>query len=172
MKEKNIKIYIAGPLFTEADRKQRLVEEKMLRKKLPKAEIFNPLTAVDVNKKAKVKKGSQEDIDGNDISQVIYSNDAGFIRKANVFFFDVATEDSGTMQEYGMAIELARHNSNILIFVINSDFRLDREASGGEGGFKMNNFVVGSVLVEPNVYGIFRSFKLALQQFLLLLKKK
>ena len=170
MKEENIKIYVAGPLFTEADRKQRLVEEKMLRKKLPNAKIFNPLTAVNVNKEAKAKKSTGENLNSNDLSKVIYINDAGFIRKANVFFFDVATEDSGTMQEYGMAIELARHNPNILIFVVNSDFRLDREASGGEGGFKMNNFVVGSVLVEPNVYGIFRNFKSALQQLLLLLK--
>ncbi len=149
-----IYIYNAGPLFTEADQKQRLYEGKKLREVVnERGFVANPLELPFA-------------VDTPVASAEIFNKDTSHIDAANVFFFDLATNDSGTLVELGMAIEKYRQGKELKIYPVFSDLRLLRnQASGIESPVGYNSFVVGSL--TSHQIEVYASFEQALEQFIL-----
>lgn len=149
-----IYIYNAGPLFSEADQKQRMLEGNLLREVgVGMAEYFvaNPIDLpLDLTKPLS--------------SQTIFEMDNRHIQKANVFFFELATADTGTMVELGMAIQRLINGEKIDIYPIFSDLRLIRnQASGIECPVGFNSFVTGSLTYHQ--IPTYPDFESALQAF-------
>lgn len=149
-----IYIYNAGPLFSEADQKQRKLEGKLLMEAgSGKADYFvaNPIDLpLDQSKPLS--------------SQMIFAMDNSHIQKANVFFFELATGDTGTMVELGMAIQRLIAKEQITIYPIFSDLRLVRNhASGVECPVGFNSFVTGSLSYHK--IPVYPDFDSALQAF-------
>lgn len=149
----DIYIYNAGPLFTEADQKQRRLEGQRLRDVVKdQGFVANP---IELPFATNVAIQSKE----------IFFKDTSHIDQANVFFFDLAGNDSGTLVELGMAIEKLRQGKTLSIYPIFSDLRLLRnQASGVESPVGFNSFVVGSLTAHD--IEIFDSFESAYQRFL------
>lgn len=147
-------IYNAGPLFSEAEQKQRLYEGAKLREVLKDQGIVaNPLELPFA-------------ADSPIASSEIFNKDVSHIDAANIFFFDLATNDSGTLVELGMVIEKRRQGKNIKIYPVFSDLRLLRnQAFGLESPVGYNSFVVGSL--TSHQIEVFASFEQALEQFIL-----
>lgn len=147
---KDILIYNAGPLFTEADQAQRRKEETLF-DSLEGVKVFNPLTAPfndEANSPALIFEGDNEPI-----------------QEASVFFFDLASNDPGTLVELGMVIQKIMDGKNIHVYPIISDFRVDSR-KGYESNYYpvgYNSFLIGSL--EANNIAIFSSFKDAFDQF-------
>jgi nucleoside 2-deoxyribosyltransferase len=148
-----IYIYNAGPLFSEADINQRLLEGKLLRDLLKDKEYFiaNPIELPFDNSKVLA-------------SFDIFNVDANHIDLSNVFFFELATGDTGTMVEFGMAIEKLRNKKDIKIYPIFSDLRIQRNAAiKTECPVGFNSFVVGACSAHDLT--IYASFKEAMEAF-------
>lgn len=129
-----IYVYNAGPLFSEADIKQRKYEGNRLRSLLDGIESFvaNPIDLPLDNSKSLT-------------SIEIFEEDVKHIDLANVFFFELATGDTGTMVEFGQVIEKLRNNQSIKIYPIFSDLRLARNnAQGVECPVGFNSYLVGA----------------------------
>lgn len=150
-----IYIYNAGPLFSEAEVKQRRLEGQLLEEVLKDSGqqyfIANPIDLpFDPDKK----------LTADEIFRVDYSH----IDKANVFFFELASDDTGTMVELGNAIEKYMNGKKLWIYPIFGDGRLRRNDSAGvECPKGINSYVVGSLTY--NKIPVFYSFAEALQQF-------
>lgn len=150
-----IYIYNAGPLFTEADIRQRLREGELLRNSLKnyKDESFvaNPIELPFDNTKILTSKE-------------IFLEDYSHVNKANVFFFELASGDSGTYVELGNAIEKLMNGKEIKIYPVFNDLRLQRNgASGLECPIGFNSYLVGCL--TSNDIEIHRSFDDALKAF-------
>lgn len=150
-------IYIAGPLFTEYESKQRLKEGKKIRKLLDSLklqyEIGNPIE-FPIN-----PKPGENQPEPN----VIFQKDFDFIQKANVFFVDLANNDIGTYMELGIIIQRIKNNKSksIKLFSIHSDFRiLSNSRLGYKSTFGLNSFVIGGILKSG--FKIYSSFDEAL----------
>lgn len=149
---KRILIYNAGPLFTEADQAQRLKEQTFF-DELQGVTVFNPLTSPfneDANSAAK-----------------IYQGDNKPIQEANVFFFDLATNDPGTLVELGMVIQKIEDGADLHVYPVISDFRVE-----GRTGYQStyypvgyNSFLIGAL--DSNNIKIYNSFKEAFDAFLI-----
>ncbi len=149
-----IYIYNAGPLFSEADQKQRMIEGILLREVglgLVDYFVANPIDLpLDQSKPLS--------------SQTIFEMDNSHIQNANVFFFELATGDTGTMVELGMAIQRLINGEKIEIYPIFSDLRLVRNsASGIECPVGFNSFVTGSLTFHQ--IPTYPDFNSALQVF-------
>lgn len=150
-----IYIYNAGPLFTEADINQRHLEGEKLNKILNdnKIEYFlaNPIDLPFDNTKILTSKE-------------IFMGDYMHVNKANVFFFELASGDSGTYVELGNAIEKLMSGKQIKIYPVFNDLRLQRnDASGLECPIGFNSYLVGCL--SANNITIYRSFDEALETF-------
>jgi len=147
---KNILIYNAGPLFTEADGVQRKKEETYF-DSLQDVNVFNPLT-------------TPLNIDANS-AVAIYDGDNAAIQAANVFFFDLANNDSGTLVELGMVIQRLEDGADLHIYPVISDFRVhDRdEYTCDYPPMGYNSFVIGAL--ESNSIKIYKSFEAAFKAF-------
>ncbi|MDR1794482.1 MAG: nucleoside 2-deoxyribosyltransferase [Erysipelotrichaceae bacterium] len=150
-----IYIYNAGPLFTEAEVNQRLLEGKLLREILEKSgkEYFlaNPL---------ELPPRKEEGL----LSAGIFAQDYAHIDKANAFFFELASEDSGTMVELGGAVEKFMQGKDIKIYPIFADIRLRNTFhEGTECPKGFNSYVVGALTY--NNIPIYTSYKDALEAF-------
>ena len=150
-----IYIYNAGPLFTEADINQRHLEGEKLNKILNdnKIEYFlaNPIDLPFDNTKILTSKE-------------IFMGDYMHVNKANVFFFELASGDSGTYVELGNAIEKLMSGKQIKIYPVFKDFWLQRnDASGLECPIGFNSYLVGCL--SANNITIYRSFDEALETF-------
>ena len=150
-----IYIYNAGPLFTEADINQRHLEGEKLNKILNdnKIEYFlaNPIDLPFDNTKILTSKE-------------IFMGDYMHVNKANVFFFELASGDSGTYVELGNAIEKLMSGKQIKIYPVFNDLRLQRnDASGLECPIGFNSYLVGCL--SANKITIYRSFDEALETF-------
>ncbi|MDD6466568.1 MAG: hypothetical protein PUF50_00095 [Erysipelotrichaceae bacterium] len=150
-----IYIYNAGPLFTEADIQQRLKEGALLREALSTAteEFFvaNPIELPFDNTKILT-------------SQEIFVEDYSHVNKANVFFFELASNDAGTYVELGNAIEKLMNGKPLKIYPVFNDLRLQRNgASGIECPIGFNSYLVGCL--TSNHITIFSSFHDALEAF-------
>ena len=149
-----IYIYNAGPLFSEADQKQRKLEGNLLREAGAGQDdyfVANPIDLpLDQTKPL--------------TSQTIFDVDNRHIQKANVFFFELATGDTGTMVELGMAIQRLIGGEKIEIYPIFSDLRLVRnQATGIECPVGFNSFVTGSLTYHQIT--TYPDFESALQAF-------
>lgn len=150
-----IYIYNAGPLFTEADINQRLKEGALLREALAncKEESFvaNPIELPFDNTKILTSKE-------------IFLEDYSHVNKANVFFFELASNDSGTYVELGNAIEKLMNGKELKIYPVFNDLRLQRNgASGLECPIGFNSYLVGCL--TSNDITIYSNFNDALQAF-------
>lgn len=149
-----IYIYNAGPLFSEADQKQRKLEGRLLMEAGSGRNDFFVANPIDLPLDQSKPLSSQ----------TIFAMDNGHIQKANVFFFELATEDTGTMVELGMAIQRLISGDKIEIYPIFSDLRLARNhASGIECPVGFNSFVTGSLTYHQ--IPTYADFDSALQAF-------
>lgn len=150
-----IYVYNAGPLFSEADINQRLLEGKVLKEALQEKEHFiaNPIELPFDNTKVLA-------------SYDIFNVDANHIDQANVFFFELATGDTGTMVEFGMAIEKLRNKKDIKLYPIFSDLRIQRNAATKtECPVGFNSFVVGACTAHDlTIYESFNDAFLAFKE--------
>jgi nucleoside 2-deoxyribosyltransferase len=153
-----IYIYNAGPLFSEADQKQRKLEGRLLTETGNGRDDYFVANPIDL----------PLDQSGPLSSQTIFETDNDHIQKANVFFFELATGDTGTMVELGMAIQRLINGEEIKIYPIFSDLRLARNnASGIECPVGFNSFVTGSLTYHqlttyPDFDSAFEAFKRSL----------
>jgi hypothetical protein len=153
-----IYIYNAGPLFSEADQKQRKLEGRLLTRLGHERDDYFVANPIDL----------PFDQSGPLSSQTIFETDNHHIQKANVFFFELATGDTGTMVELGMAIQRLINGDKIWIYPIFSDLRLVRNsASGIECPVGFNSFVTGSLTYHqlttyPDFDSAFEAFKRSL----------
>lgn len=148
-------IYNAGPLFTEADITQRLKEGKMIRETLDQngVEYFlaNPIELPFDNTRY-IPTGD------------IFKEDYSHVKKANVFFFELASNDSGTYVELGNAIQMLMDGKDIKIYPVFSDMRLQRNGADGlECPIGFNGYLVGAL--THNHITIYRSFNDAFDAF-------
>ena len=148
---KNIYIYNAGPLFTEADQAQKLKEEAYF-DSLKGVEVFNPLTSPLMK-------------EGTITAKLIYDVDNEAIQKANVFFFDLANNDPGTLVELGMVIQSLEDGKKLDIYPVISDFRVSERSEyiSEFHAIGYNSFVIGSL--ESHNIKIYKSFKEAFEAF-------
>ena len=148
----NIFIYNAGPLFTEADQAQRLREQTYF-DSIKGIEVFNPLTAP-FN-------------EGANSAAMIYEGDNTPIQKATVFFFDLASNDPGTLVELGMVIQKLEDGNKLDVYPIISDFRVSGRSdyNGEYYPVGYNSFLIGAL--ESKNIKIYKSFKEAFNVFLM-----
>lgn len=100
-----MKIYLAGPLFSEAEIKQRNYEAGALRKMGFK--VYNPI---------------EYNLSGGDLTPMkVYHKDHDELADSQIIIADISCEDSGTIVELTQAIELG-----IDVYVHDSDFRIRR----------------------------------------------
>ncbi len=153
-----LNIYIAGPLFTEGEVKQRLHEGKLIKEQLKKQGfelegLFNPIEAP-YNDKANSSPTSEE----------IFIGDYDRIKEADVVFIDISNEDSGTMVELGHILTLNKLDHDIKLFAVSSDIRFNGEISQGHRAqIGHNQYVVGGILEGGNK--IYPTFDEALKDF-------
>lgn len=150
-----IYIYNAGPLFTEADIKQRTYEGNLMREILKnnnvESFVANPIDLPFDNTKILTSKE-------------IFLGDYEHVKKANVFFFELASGDPGTYVELGNAIEKLMSGKDLKIYPIFTDLRLQRNgASGVECPVGFNSYLVGCL--TANNIQIYRSFDEAFTSF-------
>ena len=150
-----IYIYNAGPLFTEADIKQRKYEGakfvEILERNNKEYFLANPIDLPFDNTKILTSKE-------------IFLGDYEHVNKANVFFFELASGDAGTYVELGNAIEKYMNGKDLKIYPIFTDLRLQRNgASGVECPIGFNSYLVGCL--TANNITIYRSFDEAFTSF-------
>ncbi len=143
-------IYNAGPLFTEADQAQRLKEQTYF-DSIKDVKVFNPLTSP-FN-------------EGANSAAMIYEGDNAPIQKANVFFFDLANNDTGTLVELGMVIQKLEDGAVLDVYPIISDFRVYGRSEYNCEYYPVgyNSFLIGSL--EAHNIKIYKSFKEAFEAF-------
>lgn len=143
-------VYIAGPLFTEADINQRKYEGAQVRNTIvrhrgamldPKNLVFNPIDSP-INFKHSSPTAAQ-----------IFEIDYVAISKAKYFFFDISTLDVGTFVELGQALEIRnKKDISVKIYPVMSDIRVP--AAGNYEGRHVptgnNQYMVGAL----DFYGI------------------
>lgn len=155
-----IKIYNAGPLFTEYEVKQRKEEGKILRgildnNNIKGYEVFNPIE-FNVNPTGENSK--------QPLPEVIYEADAKCIDASTAFFFDLCNNDTGTFVELGMTLQKLRNKENIKIYPVISDFRATANSRlGFESTIGFNSFVIGGI--KKHGFKVFTSFEEATKQF-------
>ena len=132
-----MKAYLAGPLFSKMEIKQRKEEAKILRKYFKeKLDVFSPIEA-----------------DFNEVEDVtsiqIYEGDRDVINKSNVFVLDFNNiTDCGTFLELGMAIQRKEQGEDILIVGMLWDLRMSRisqDECSYEQNWGFNKFVIGAI---------------------------
>lgn len=148
-------LYIVGPLFTEAEEKQRRYEGNVLRSTLQEhgvmAHIDNPIE-FPVN-------GA-----GNITAAEIYQADYQRLSDADVVFFDLSNEDSGSCVALGLIMEKKLQGKPIAVYPVIHDLRLSRNGmSGLESSCGFNSMMVG--ILKGNGIVIYDSFDAALIQF-------
>ncbi len=150
-----IYVYVAGPLFNEAEIKQRKYEGKMIKEFLDELKedyfIANPIDLPFDNTKVLTSKE-------------IFIEDYKHVNNSNVFFFELATGDTGTMVELGNVIEKKMNGKDLKIYPIFSDLRLQRnDAKGIECPRGFNSYLVGCL--TANNIDVYSSFDEAFQAF-------
>ena len=150
-----LKIYNVGPLFTEAEKKQRQYEGKKLSSLLNSNginfELSNPID-MPVSNNPSVT------------SSEIYQADYDRLNQANVVFFDLSNEDSGSCVALGIIMEKKIQGKEIKVYPIFHDIRLSRNGQSGlESSCGYNSMVVG--ILKGNNIPIYSSFEEAFSQF-------
>jgi hypothetical protein len=147
------KIYLAGPLFTEYEQKQRAYEAQKIREVIgdKDIELFSPL-------EAPINGPKQPTMD------IIFDTDATAMDESDIFFIDLANNDIGTITEVGMILQRLRQGEELLVYPVNSDFRVFKnERLGFESSIGFNGFTYGGFMKYNKP--VFNSFEKALEQF-------
>lgn len=147
-----IKIYIAGPLFTEAEIYQRKKEARLLKEVLEQSNkeysVFNPIDMP---------------IGDSPTAKMIFDKDYEAIKNSNVFFFDLANMDDGTLVELGIVVERLKSNPSIKVYPVISDFRVHNKHTGIDSPVGFNSFVIGAL--KSHEIEVFHSFEDAMNTF-------
>ena len=133
-----IKVYVAGQLFTEADRRQRLYEGQKL--KQFGIDYYSPIENNSINDKSLLPTAKE-----------VFAADLAELEKCNFILVDLANADPGTMMELGIAIG---QNNGVRIIAHNSDIRIPTadKYSGIFIPYGYNQFVIGGILEHGQVY--------------------
>lgn len=126
----NMKVYLAGALFNEAEVEQRKKEGRILRENFPNLDIFNP-----------IDQPFNENKQSLPTPEEIYTNDANAVKNCDIAIFDLTNEDAGVMVELGLAIAYGK-----IIIGINSDIRLKSSNKYDIPTYGMNHFVLGGII--------------------------
>lgn len=126
-----MKLYLAGPLFNDAQVARRKLEGQFLRERFPQLSIFNPIEQP-FNQN---KQSLPTPID-------IYEGDTNAVLESDIFLCDVSVEDMGVACELGIALQ----NKTPLIIAINSDIRLQSANKYDVPSYAMNHYVLGGIL--------------------------
>lgn len=126
-----MKVYIAGPLFNEAEKAQRKYEGKLMKEMFPHLDIFNPIDQPFNENKQSLPTPIE-----------IYEADTKAVEACDIFIADLTNEDAGVMVELGIAI---KSNTKIIIG-IQSDIRLISANQYEIPTMGMNHYVLGAVL--------------------------
>lgn len=150
-----MRIYNVGPLFTEAEKKQRQYEGKkisyLLESNGVEFELSNPID---------MPTSNQLDVTSSEIYRADYER----LNQADVVFFDLSNEDSGSCVALGIIMEKKIQGKNIQVYPIFHDIRLSRNGQSGlESSCGFNSMVVG--ILKGNGVQIFESFEDAFVQF-------
>ena len=150
-----LRIYNVGPLFTEAEAKQRRYEGRkissFLEAKGIEYELSNPIDMPTSNK---------ADVSSDEIYKADYER----LDKADVVFFDLSNEDSGSCVALGIIMEKKISGKYIKVYPIFHDIRLSRNGQSGlESSCGFNSMVVG--ILKGNDIEIFYSFEDAFDRF-------
>lgn len=146
------KIYMAGPLFSEAEVNQRLRECALLQKSIKDRDlhykVFSPINAPQ-NDKSKLPTAKD-----------IFLGDEKELMESAVIFADLSGEDAGVMMELGMVI-----HKDIKIYAYLTDIRMatagNYEKEHIPWGY--NQFVIGAL--EQYNHKIYYSFNEALEAY-------
>lgn len=84
--------YIAGSLFKEADIKQRLYEESVLKEKVPNVKFHNPINDPEANDKSK-----------DPTAKTIFDHDTAKVIASDYIVAELDGEDPGVCMELGIA---------------------------------------------------------------------
>lgn len=125
------KLYLAGPLFSEADRNQRLLEAKQLRERFSFLDVFNPIEQPFNTNKSSLPT-----------PQTIYDGDAQRVKDADIFLADITQYDPGVMVELGLVLT----RKDCLIICVDSDIRLPDAYRYEIPTYGLNHFVLGGIL--------------------------
>lgn len=144
---------MAGPLFSEGEVNQRLLEYELLTKHIEQYNIndkvFTPILAPQ-NDKSKLPTAVE-----------IFEGDNEELQKAEVIFADLTNADPGVMMELGMVLDKDKK-----IYAYLSDIRMET-AGKYEGQYVpwgYNQFVIGAL--ERYGYKIHHSFNEAFEAYL------
>lgn len=147
------KIYMAGPLFSEAEVNQRLLEAELLENVILeneiKHEVFSPINAPQ-NDKSKLPTADD-----------IFLGDETELMQSAVVFADLDGEDAGVMMELGMVFT----DKDVKIYPYLSDIRVGTAGKydGRYVPFGYNQFVIGGL--EHYGHTVYPSFKDALDAY-------
>lgn len=148
------RLYLAGPLFNEAEVMQRKKEGELLKMNFPWLEVYNP-----INQPFNENKSSLP------TPEEIFFNDTKEIVDADIFLADITNNDPGVMLELGIAIAIKTK----YIICVNSDIRLNDANKYDIPTYGINHYVLGGI----NNYGILvRSFDEAIKEIEKIFRKK
>ena len=150
-----LNIYNVGPLFTESESKQRKYEGKKIREFLEERNmdyvLSNPIDMPTSNK---------TDVTASEIYQADYER----LSAADVVFFDLSSEDSGSCVALGLIMEKLLQGKKIALYPVFFDIRLSRNGQSGlERSCGFNSMVVG--ILKGNNIPIYPSFEDAFDAF-------
>jgi hypothetical protein len=95
---------------------------------------------------------------------IIFDTDATAMDESDIFFIDLANNDIGTITEVGMILQRLRQGEDLLVYPVNSDFRVFKnERLGFESSIGFNGFTYGGFMKYNKP--VFNSFEEALEQF-------
>lgn len=134
-----MRIYLAGPLFSEGDIAQRIKEAAALREL--GFEVYNPIEAPFNDDKSTLPTALD-----------IFYGDFNQLKQCDLIVADVTHDDPGMYAELGIAWHLG-----LPIVSYNSDIRLNDASRYSIPSFGMNHFVLGLLTCENN--RMFTSFK-------------
>ena len=134
-----LQVYLAGPLFTKSEMKQRLNDEKILKENFKNLDIFNP---INLNKKEQIDNENLKDLSDT----FFYEKDEQEIYDSDIMIADIDNNDPGTLVELGMFIQLKRmYNRPRKLFILYSNWK---------GKDIVNKFLWGACVKESD--GIFK----------------
>lgn len=150
-----LNIYNVGPLFTEAEAKQRHYEGNKLKDLLENNHVEYTLSnPIDM------PTSNQLDVTSSEIAAADYER----LSSADVVFLDLSNEDSGSCVALGITMEKYLQGKPIEFYPVFYDIRLARNGQSGlESSCGFNSMVVG--ILKSNNITIYSSFEDAFSAF-------
>lgn len=127
-------IYLAGPLFTRGEIKDRINDEKILLDNFQnKYTIFNP---INWNKKHQI------DSKFNNVTPImIFEKDYKAIKNSKIMIADIDNMDAGTLVELGSFIEMKINDKSLQLYIIYTNWK---------GRDIVNKYVLGAIQSVAN----------------------